>query len=391
MTMHPYSGRLQQIVMQPTPFCNLDCSYCYLPHRHRKVVMNLDVVDATIRFAQQASLLGSTVEVRWHAGEPLAVSKHFYTQAFERFAHMLGPEVAVEHSIQTNGVLLDAAWASLLDHHGVRIGVSIDGPAVVHDEQRRTRRGSGTFDRVMRGVEHLQKLGLRFDVIAVVTPATLRRAAEFCEFFTSLYGLRELGLNVEESEGDHTSKAFATEDFEHGYRAFLADLYTWSIESGVVIREFRTMRSIVIFGTDGVRNTQNEAFAILTVGANGDVATFSPELLGMVHSSVDGFSIGNVLSDSPEIILRSARLRRLEAEIECGTSLCRSTCAYFSMCGGGAPVNKLYENGAFATTETRHCRLVTQAVADHVLDALEREACLRSQSRATVRGRLALG
>lgn len=377
--------------MQPTSFCNLDCTYCYLPHRDRRATMRLDVVDAAMRFALQAGLLGSTVEVRWHAGEPLAVPKHFYTRAFERVARVLGPEIAVEHSVQTNAVLLDAKWVSLFARHGVRVGVSIDGPAVVHDERRRTRRGGGTFERVMRGVAQLQEHGLPFDVIAVITPTTLRHAAAFRGFFSGLRGLRELGLNVEESEGNHMSEAFADGNFELGYRAFLADLHAWSAESGIVVREFRAMRSMVIFGADGMRNTQNEAFAILTVGADGNVATFSPELLGMTHPSVDSFSIGNVLNDSSETILRSILLRRLEVEIERGKSLCRSSCAYFPLCGGGAPVNKLYENGAFATTETRHCRLVTQAVADQVLYMLEREAGLPSRSRETQHELLAFG
>ena len=26
-------GPIGLVVIQPTPFCNLDCDYCYLPHR----------------------------------------------------------------------------------------------------------------------------------------------------------------------------------------------------------------------------------------------------------------------------------------------------------------------------------------------------------------------
>lgn len=26
-------GPIEQLVLQPTPFCNLDCKYCYLPNR----------------------------------------------------------------------------------------------------------------------------------------------------------------------------------------------------------------------------------------------------------------------------------------------------------------------------------------------------------------------
>ena len=28
---------IETIVVQPTPFCNIDCSYCYLPNRNDRV------------------------------------------------------------------------------------------------------------------------------------------------------------------------------------------------------------------------------------------------------------------------------------------------------------------------------------------------------------------
>ena len=44
----------------------------------------------------------------------------------------------------------------------------------------------------------------------------------------------------------------------------------------------------------------------------------------------------------------------------------------FSVCGGGEPVNKLAENGSFASTETAYCRLTKMRATDLMLDALER-------------------
>jgi len=31
--------RLQLLVIQPTPFCNIDCRYCYLPDRSNKAIV----------------------------------------------------------------------------------------------------------------------------------------------------------------------------------------------------------------------------------------------------------------------------------------------------------------------------------------------------------------
>ena len=52
--------------------------------------------------------------------------------------------------------------------------------------------------------------------------------------------------------------------------------------------------------------------------------------------------------------------------------MCREGCEYFSVCGGGEPVNKLAENGRFASTQTTYCRMTKMRATDLVLDALER-------------------
>ena len=52
--------------------------------------------------------------------------------------------------------LIDDAWCELFVHHRVKLGISIDGPADLHDRHRRTRNGRGTHAQVMRGVAQLQ-------------------------------------------------------------------------------------------------------------------------------------------------------------------------------------------------------------------------------------------
>jgi uncharacterized protein len=57
--------------------------------------------------------------------------------------------------MQTNGVLLDEATLRLLTDDGVRIGVSVDGPAASHDRHRRFPNGAGSHDAVVRALELL--------------------------------------------------------------------------------------------------------------------------------------------------------------------------------------------------------------------------------------------
>jgi uncharacterized protein len=67
-----------------------------------------------------------------------------------------------------------------------------------------------------------------------------------------------------------------------------------------------------------------------------------------------------------------ANFLKMLNDIETGIAMCRASCEYFSVCGGGEPVNKLAENGTFASTETTYCRVTKMRATDLVLDALER-------------------
>ncbi|HTQ34584.1 MAG TPA: hypothetical protein VMI30_10455, partial [Stellaceae bacterium] len=70
------------------------------------------------------------------------------------------------------------------------------------------------------------------------------------------------------------------------------------------------------------------------------------------------------------------------SEIDAGIDLCRERCEYFSVCGGGEPVNKLFENGSFASAETTYCRMTKMRATDLILDRLERMPELAGSSAA---------
>jgi uncharacterized protein len=118
----------------------------------------------------------------------------------------------------------------------------------------------------------------------------------------------------------------------------------------------------------------------------GNISTFSPELLGLKNSAYEDFLVGNINRDNLVDLPRRPNLARMLADIRAGVEMCRARCEYFSVCGGGEPVNKLAENGSFASTETTYCRLTKMRATDLVLDALERvppgERCREAASPA---------
>jgi uncharacterized protein len=121
-------------------------------------------------------------------------------------------------------------------------------------------------------------------------------------------------------------------------------------------------------------NPQVEPFGMLNVDCRGNVSSFSPELLGFSNAAYDDFVVGNVHEHSLADMLGSDAMRSMHRDIAQGVEACRRECDYFSVCGGGSPINKLTENGSFATSTTTFCRLVSQVPADLVLQAFDRLA-----------------
>ena len=369
------------LILQPTPFCNIACDYCYLPDRDSKARMSLATVRAAARRLREDGLLGAQLTVVWHAGEPLAMPVAFYVEAFAVIAAEIGAHCEVSHAIQTNATLIDDAWCALFKAHGVRIGVSVDGPAELHDRHRRTRTGKGTFEAVLRGMARLRAHGIAFHAIAVVTAATFAHVDAFVDFFEA-QGVHDLGCNFDEAEGLHLRSSLAGQEAAHA--AFVEPLLERSIasEGRLRVREIATALQLVKAplpmwtwrGEAFPDNAQVLPFALVTVAHNGDFTTFSPELLGQPSAAFGNFVLGNVEREGYVEAAQSMRFARLWQAIMQGTRACAQTCAHFGYCGGGAPANKLYENGDLASTETLYCRTMVKRPFDAVLRRLEQDA-----------------
>jgi uncharacterized protein len=368
-------GDLSLLILQPTPFCNLDCSYCYLPARHDRRRMTLATLRATLERVTEAELLGNRLSIVWHAGEPMAVPADWYEQAFALCREMLPAGLVYEHYIQTNGTLVDERWCRLIKTHNVRMGISIDGPADLHDARRLTRAGVGTHERVMRGARMLQAAEIPLHAICVLTREHLDRADDIVDFFVEA-GIREVGFNIEEIDGVNYTSSLGL-DVVDRFRSFfhrVVDRYR-ADPSQMTVREIERILNMLLdpeFGRRGA-NPQTTIFGMLVIGWDGSVGTFSPELAGISHPDWGAFTFGNVNHQSLASIRADPRLAAVAEAIAGGVSACQAECPYFSICGGGAPANKLGETGRFDVTSTMFCTLTEMVIAEVVLSALDED------------------
>jgi uncharacterized protein len=358
-------------VLQPTPFCNIDCSYCYLAARKSTATMSLETLDLACQRVFDSPLLDGQLEVAWHGGEPLTVPLAWYEEATALMARRRPADLTLQHCFQTNGLLVNEDWVQFLARIGARVGLSIDGPADLHDANRRTRRGLGTHEGAMRAIRLLQDKGAQFHVITVLTERALGHPERLFDFYIH-NGIREVGFNIEEIEGVHSSSSLAGASVETRFRTFIARFLelVWNAPGLLRVREFDSVVGMLL-SKEAVRDPQNVPFAIVNVGYDGTVSTFSPELLGARHPRFDNFALGHLATHRLVDIQNEPLFQAVNREIQVGVDACERSCRYFRWCGGGAPANKLFETGRFDATETMHCRLTRQIVFDQVIAGIE--------------------
>lgn len=185
--------------------CNLDCKYCFYLEKealypkgsHR---MTDEVLENFIR-SRFAGEPGSEVHFAWQGGEPTLLGVEFYRKVV-RLQHELGDGRAVRNTIQTNGVLIDDEWARFLAEHDFLVGLSIDGPAEMHDRHRVDKGGRPTFAKVMLGLAALRRHGVAFNTLTVVHRDNASHPEEIYQFLKSIGSTHLQFIPLVDREGD---------------------------------------------------------------------------------------------------------------------------------------------------------------------------------------------
>lgn len=366
------------VIIQATPFCNIDCRYCYLPAKLSKDRISFDTLRQIYFQLFAAKLMSGKPSIVWHAGEPLTLPVEFYSRAIDILNEENKEGLAIENHIQTNATLINQEWCNLFRSRQVKIGVSLDGPEHVHDKNRVDRHGKGTFAKTMRGVRLLQENGIEFSVIMVLSRYALGYPEEIFRFFVD-NGINNFAFNVEEQEGVNTVSSMRHQYSSLEYEDFFRKISRLHTDyPHVRIRELDHVQK-AIFHSNYMRSETSLPLQIVNFDCKGNYSTFCPELLTMTHPRYGDFVFGNVWTEPIDDIWQNEKFIRVSGEIKRGVDKCRQECEYFFACGGGKPVNKLCENNSFESTVTDYCRFRVMSLVDVVLDELEKKHHIHEQ------------
>lgn len=185
--INPFARPLYVMTKPAGAHCNLACDYCYYLEKQKlyqngdKHIMSDQLTEVFIREYIQ-SQFGNEVNFTWHGGEPMIRPLSYYKKVV-RWQRRYAEGKAILNCLQTNGTLLTPEWCRFLHDEGWLVGISIDGPQDMHDAYRMKRNGGPTWEKVMQGIEMLDRYEVEWNAMAVVNDITAARPLDFYRFF----------------------------------------------------------------------------------------------------------------------------------------------------------------------------------------------------------------
>lgn len=167
--------------------CNMACKYCFYrdvaEHREQAFegMLSLQKMERVIRAGMEYA--DHSCSFAFQGGEPTLAGLDFYRGVVELEKKYARSGVEIHNAIQTNGMLIDEEWAAFLAENRFLVGLSLDGPAELHNLNRLDTVGEGTFNRVMRTARLMEKHRVEFNILCVVTGRNARSVEKIYRFY----------------------------------------------------------------------------------------------------------------------------------------------------------------------------------------------------------------
>ena len=370
------TSREFQVFVKPVGAnCNLNCKYCYylekstLYSSQRHILMSKDILEKYLIQHIEAST-EDTIHFSWHGGEPLLAGIDFYRSALKIQKANKPAGKSILNGVQTNGTLLNQEWCCFLADNDFVVGVSLDGPAEIHNLYRRTKNESRTFENVCKGIQLLKEHHIMPEILCVVNSENVKYPNVTYEFFKRLGA--EYITFIPLVIPDTTSPAGVTKSSVPAkeFGNFLVDIFDEWVEKDIgnikiqifeeaIRTAFSQEHTLCIFKVN--------CGAVPVVEQNGDFYSCD-------HYVNDAHFLGNISDNTLAFYLDSKR--QIEFGMAKSLTLPKycTECEVRSMCNGECPKNRFIftPDGEYGLNFLckgykhffNHCRPFVEAVAE---------------------------
>lgn len=270
----------------------------------------------------------------WQGGEPALMGVEFYRRVVELQETYAPGGAVVTNSLQTNATLIDEEMAEHLSNYRFLVGVSLDGPAYMHNRYRRNPGGAGSFQEVIRGVQRLREKNVDMNVLTVVTNTQVHKAKEVYRFLCEQHFNYHQYIPCVEFRENGNPETFSVNGEQWG--DFLCEIYDewsrWDL-GRVSIRLFDSIIAQLVTGSSTVCHMSSDCKHYFVVEHNGDVYPcdfyVNPQL-----------RLGNVMESSWEKMWRSHIYAGFGERKASLPAVCNQ-CKFLELCFGDCPRHRV--------------------------------------------------
>ena len=322
-------------MLEPVKSCNLQCRYCYANPADTGP-MDIGLAGKAIRKAARFGIQNAfgCLHIIWHGGEPLLAGVDFYRQVWDDIDRV-SRQIPVQVFLQTNGLLLTKDFCNFFLSHRIQVGISLDGPADIHDGMRRAKSGKGTHGQVLERIAMAAARGLNLGLCMVVTRSCLGREKEIYRFFQST-GLPFRANPVLPHFSGKTEKGVTLQPGEYGlFLCRLFDEWIATTDNRVAVSPLDGYLQSLVDGKSP--NCQHQP------SCAGNHINVRPDGTTSFCSRFQHLDLGNIDKISLEEIFNGS----LCSDIKCRSqtlSECRR-CRFRQVCQGGCPHNAMTFTG----------------------------------------------
>lgn len=343
--IQPFSHPIYVMLKPVGSRCNLACQYCYylekgmLHNSTGSYGMSDDMLENFIRQYLDAQTMQEVLFI-WHGGEPLLKPMAFYEKALQ-LQKRYAKGRTIDNCIQTNGTLITEEWCSFFHDNNFLVGISIDGPRHFHNQYR-----GNTFDKVMHGIELLNKYDVQWNAMAVVNNLNVEYPLEFYRFFRNELNCRYLQFTpvVERTDnrgclldgtsegGELTPESVTAED----WGLFLCNIFDEWVRCDVgtmFVQLFDATLANWYGMPPGICSLAPTCGHSAAMEHNGD-------LYSCDHFVFPEYRLGNIKNDTVTSMMYGERQRKFgQAKHDTLTPQCRQ-CEWLFACNGECPKNR---------------------------------------------------
>jgi serine-type anaerobic sulfatase-maturating enzyme len=338
-----------QVIAKPIgPICNLNCTYCFYLEKERIYsgntsakktdwVMSDEVLEKFIQQKIQSNEFSEESFI-WQGGEPTLLGIDY----FRKIVHLQQKYANGKknnNSIQTNGILLDDSWCEFFADNNFLIGISIDGPADLHDKYRIDKGGKATFGKVIQAIDLLKKHTVEFNTLTTIHNDNSAFSLEIYHFLKDIGSTYLQFIPVVERMEETIVSDWSVQPEQFG--KFLNAVFDEWVRNdiGKIFVQTFDVSLQAWFGKPSSLCIFNETCGYApAIELNGDIYSCD-------HFVFPEYIVGNILDNSLQSIMQS------EQQIKFGKNkqdalpqFCRE-CKFLFACNGECPKNR------FLTTE----------------------------------------